>query len=170
VPQGATIFSAVDQETDGIQNQIIGTEGASPELAINKMIRPAVQLAEATPDDSRPLGSGSTPNTDSVLPDSRTNEIKPTTSNEALGHNAKLPDGSLIPNPFPGPRNPTGYVIAPGDDLRDVAAAGRRHGERFRELKKSKWTYHQADAYLVAQFMDNIGAGGRFRGHGVTNC
>jgi hypothetical protein len=81
---------------------------------------------------------------------------------DSSGHIVQLPDGSLIPNPFPGPRNRAGFVIAPVDDLNDVAAAGQRDGQRFRELKKSKWTYNQADAFFIAQFMANVGTGGRF--------
>lgn len=89
-------------------------------------------------------------------------QAKPAPNNDTPGHNVRLPDGSLIPNPYPGPRNQAGFVTAPVDDLPDVAAAGRRAGERFRELKRSKWTYNEADIFLIAQFMANVGTGGRF--------
>ncbi|CAN5814739.1 hypothetical protein BH11PSE3_BH11PSE3_36480 [soil metagenome] len=79
-----------------------------------------------------------------------------------------LPDGSTITDA----KSPTGYVMSPRADLRDVAAKGRQIGETFRDMLANPEAAAGASAYLYTALGLNVGQGGTYdhqrRGNMIT--
>jgi hypothetical protein len=83
-------------------------------------------------------------------------------SEEWAGHIVTLPDGTLIEDPSTDRRNYTGYVMAPADNLKEVAATGRRDGEQYRSLRDNPLTAEAAESTKATMLFSNVGTGGRF--------
>jgi hypothetical protein len=83
-------------------------------------------------------------------------------SEEWTGHIVTLPDGTLIEDPSTDRRNYTGYVMAPADNLKEVAATGRRDGEQYRSLRDNPLTAEDAEGVKALMLFSNVGTGGRF--------
>ena len=85
-------------------------------------------------------------------------------SPEWAGSIVVLPDGSLIEDPFPDRRNHTGYVMAPVNNLEEVAEAGRRDGIDYRATRDLPipGADEQAEASRIMSLFGNVGTGGRY--------
>jgi hypothetical protein len=85
-------------------------------------------------------------------------------SPEWAGSIVVLPDGSLIEDPFPDRRNHTGYVMAPVDNLEEVAEAGRRDGMDYRATQDLPipGADEQGEASRIMSLFGNVGTGGRY--------
>jgi hypothetical protein len=83
-------------------------------------------------------------------------------SEEWMGDILKLPDGSMIEDPFDDRRNYSGYVMAPANNLKEVAQAGREDGERYRAQVADPATASGAGAFKAGALFANVGTGGKF--------
>src|SRR6185312_2058841 len=104
------------EQTEGgrSQNPAAWSDSQSSSRAIESSLLPSGALqVDATPNDLQPSTTGD--QTEADVPRSETAQAKPAPNNDTPGHNVRLPDGSLIPNPYPGPRNQTGFVTTPTD-------------------------------------------------------
>ena len=83
-------------------------------------------------------------------------------SEEWMGDIVKLPDGSLIEDPFDDRRNYSGYVMAPANNLKEVAQAGREDGDQYRAQVADPSTASDAEAFKAAALFASVGTGGKF--------
>lgn len=93
---------------------------------------------------------------------------QPTQFDRSPGEIVVLPDGSTIADV----ESPTGYVMSPKADLRDVASRGRRIGETYRAMLANPATGPGALLYLAAALGLDLGQGGTYdhqrRGNMIT--
>jgi hypothetical protein len=81
-----------------------------------------------------------------------------TAMTKGVGHIARLPDGSTIPDD----NSPTGYVMTPIDNLSEVAAAGRNVGADYARVLNNPQTAPLAILTLGAGLGVLVGQGGKF--------
>jgi hypothetical protein len=114
------------------------------------------QIAEATPDDFQPIDRprrGTAPPTE--LP-SNDQDAEQAFQREP-GIEVTLPDGSHIEDP----RSPHGHVMAPFNDLKEVAAAGRRARQQI-ENNPGPAAHGEVLARVQEALRSNVGHGGTY--------
>ena len=134
--------------------QAIGEPSVQP-------VDPSVILAQVR---SQPIGQQPTRPSPSPKPESPIADSNDPASVNWRGRELVLPDGSTVDDSGDGSRSPTGHVMTPVIDLDEVAAAGRRAGERLRSQLQTMKPEERAGIGLSLLFsaLMHVGTGGQF--------